>query len=105
MKVDKSIAKKVLEKLYEDYFPSHCFSDELSKAVGMGKGDKPALGVEAVLAYLKGKGLAEETDDGWGITAKGIDFLEGKNLIQLVSPRNIPSAILREVLRECLKNK
>jgi len=78
MKVDKSIAKKVLEKLYEDYFPSHCFSDELSKAVGMGKGDKPALGVEAVLAYLKGKGLAEETDDGWGITA----------------------AILREVLRE-----
>ena len=82
MKIEKGLIGKVLEKLYEDYFPSFCHKDELSKAVGIGKGDGVALGVEAVTVYLEDKGLITvSAQKGCRITAEGIDRLEGESLI------------------------
>lgn len=81
MKVKKSLIKKVLKKLYEEHFPGANYTHDLSKALGMGKGDTPSLDVEAVLLYLEDKGLVVRTEHGRRITAEGIDKLEGGSLI------------------------
>jgi len=68
MRIKKELVRKVLEKLYEDYFPEPC-PVELS-------------GVEAVIVYLKEKGLVKvSTYRRCKITAEGIDKVEGGSLI------------------------
>jgi len=68
MRIKKDLVRKVLEKLYEDYFPEPC-PVELSA-------------VEAVIVYLKEKGLVKvSTQRRCKITAEGIDKVEGGSLI------------------------
>lgn len=90
MRIEKSLLRKVLEKLYEDSFPGTYVAitlcrrlfKEQSKELNL-KDHSP---IEAASRYLVDKGLIEETrnKDGkpqWRITALGIDKLEGGSLI------------------------
>ena len=82
MRIKKDLVRKVLDKLYEGYFPEPCHTDKLSKALGMAREHAVALVVEAVVVYLEDKGLVKVTSQkGCRITALGIDKLEGESLI------------------------
>jgi predicted methyltransferase len=68
MRIKKDLVRKVLQKLYEDYYPEAC--------------PHKLRAVEAVVAYLEEKGLVEvSTQRGCRITAEGIDKVEGGSLI------------------------
>jgi len=81
VRVEKSLVRKILEKLYEDHFPGANYTHTLSKGLGMGEGGVPSLDVEAAVLYLEDKGLVVRTEVGRRITAEGIDKLEGGSLI------------------------
>lgn len=82
MRIEKDLIRKVLEKLYENYFPHSCFLKTLRGAMGTKPDEKYLKPLLTVCIYLNDKGLTtEEGENKWRITAKGIDFLEGKSLI------------------------
>lgn len=80
MKVLNKFFKPVLEELYQQFpfcVKAREVKDNVMKKLDSGN-------TEAVLLYLKDKGLVMEgpAEDTWRITAKGIDFLEGRDLLE-----------------------
>ena len=83
MRIERDLPRKILEKLYNDYYPDSCLIFELCEALGMKGKEKSVL---AAGRYLKDKGLIVENkikDKGraWTISPEGIEFLEGKKLV------------------------
>ena len=83
MKVEKELIRKILRKLYDDYFPYVVRVSELKDELQI-----DSQRVAAVLHYLEYKSLVEsEEQRKWKITASGIDFLEG----DLLKPEPVKS--------------
>jgi len=83
MKVESNLPRKILERLYNDYYPEPCLKLKLCEALSMKGREQSVL---AAGRYLKDKGLIAESaikDEGraWTITPEGIESLEGKSLI------------------------
>lgn len=84
MKIESNLPRKILEKLYNDYYPEPCLIVRLSDDLGMKGKEKSVL---AAGHYLEGKGLIiedrtpKDRELRWRISPEGVDFLEGKSLI------------------------
>lgn len=84
MKVEENLPRKILEKLYRDYYPEACLIVKLVDDLSMKGKEKSVL---AAGRYLEGKGLIiedrtpENRELRWRITPEAVDFLEGKSLI------------------------
>ena len=84
MKVEQNLSRKILEKLYSDYYPEPCLIVRLCDDLAMKGKEKSVLSVGQ---YLKDKGLIiedrtlKDRERRWRITPEGIDFLEGRSLI------------------------
>ena len=77
MKVSEGLQVEILGKLYNAY-PNCLFVEELRKGMLKSPTEQEVLGG---CIYLEDKGLVLRTNDGWRITASGIDFLEEKKLV------------------------
>jgi len=78
MKVSKDLQMEILWRLYKAY-PNCLFEDKLRKA----SMPEPVTleEIQGACIYLQDKGRVVKTNDGWKITASGIDFLEEQNLV------------------------
>lgn len=71
MKITKTdLFRKILEKLYQDYFPKHCNLGRLSSELNEQEDD-----IRPVVRYLQDRGLITGSENEWRITAQGIDVL------------------------------
>jgi len=77
MKVPEGLQKEILRTLYKAY-PKRLQVKEFSQSMPGHPGEPQVFGA---CLYLEDKGRLARTDDGWRISASGIDFLEEKNLV------------------------
>jgi len=71
VKITKTaLFRKVLEKLYQDYFPEYRNLRGLSSDLNEQEGD-----IRLAVTYLQDRGLTTERENEWRITAQGIDAL------------------------------
>ena len=78
MKIIKMLLfRKILEKLYQDYFPEYTNPGGLSRDLNEQEGD-----IRLAVTYLQDRGLITERENQWRITAQGIDRLEQRDLLK-----------------------
>lgn len=78
MKIIKLLLfRKILEKLYQDYFPEYSNLDGLSRDLNEQEGN-----IRLAVTYLQDRGLITERENEWRITAQGINLLEQRDLLK-----------------------